>query len=160
MRTLARRPFTAPLRAMLFVGPAIILLVGVLNVDTAAGAIVALLAVVLLVVITFFSGVLLRAGERGVSFSLVPFWGRRLRWENLARVDVEEVRPFEDFGGWGIKGSQRRHGILLSAGETRTVRFTTTDGRRYLLGLGDETEAAVRALQQAAPVGTGVIFAG
>ena len=136
------------------------LLVGVLNVDTAAGAIVALLAVVLLVVITFFSGVLLRAGERGVSFSLVPFWGRRLRWENLARVDVEEVRPFEDFGGWGIKGSQRRHGILLSAGETRTVRFTTTDGRRYLLGLGDETEAAVRALQQAAPVGTGVIFAG
>ncbi|CAH0162704.1 PH domain-containing protein [Microbacterium sp. Bi128] len=158
MRTIARRPFDAPLRAILFVGPAILLLVGILNVDTPAGAVVVLLAVVVLMVITFFSGVRLRAGERGVAVSLVPFWGRRLRWEQIARVDVEEVRPFEDFGGWGIKGSQRRHGILLSAGETITVRLTTTDGRRYLVGLGDEAEEAVRSLRRMAPSTAAVSF--
>lgn len=158
MRTLARRPFHAPLRAILFVGPAIILLMGVLHVDTAAGAIVVLFAVVLLVGVTFFSGVLLRAGERGVSFSLVPFWGRRLRWEQLARVDVEELRPLEDFGGWGIKGSQRRSGILLSAGDLRTVRLTATDGRRYLVGLGDEADAVFLALRESAPPSARVQF--
>jgi hypothetical protein len=158
MHTIANRRFNAPLRAILFVGPAILLLVGVLNVNTPAGAMVVLAAIVVLVVVTFFSGVRLRAGKEGVAFSLVPFWGKRLRWGEVASVDVEEVRPFEDFGGWGIKGSHKRHGLLLSAGETTTVRITTTDGRRYLVGVGDAASDAVEAVRELAPPETTVRF--
>ncbi|MBZ4488496.1 hypothetical protein LQ938_14970 [Microbacterium sp. cx-55] len=158
METIAHRRFSAPLRAVLFVGPAILLLVGVLNVRTPAGAVVVLVAIAMLIVVTFFSGVRLRAGQAGVAFSLVPFWGKTLRWTHIAAIDVEEVRPFEDFGGWGIKGSQKRHGILLSAGETTAVRITTTDGRRYLVGVGDASSAAVEAVRELAPPDTTVRF--
>ncbi|WP_022877917.1 hypothetical protein [Microbacterium sp. B19] len=158
MRTLARRPLTPASRALLFVGPAILLLLGVVHVDTPSGAIVALLSVVALLVVTFCSGVCLRAGERGVSVSVVPFWGRRLRWDQLARVDVEEVRALEDFGGWGVTGSHRGPGILVSMGESRTVRLTTTDGRSYFVGLGDQAVDAVDALRASAPPSAEVHF--
>ncbi|WP_309067462.1 hypothetical protein [Microbacterium sp.] len=154
MRTIAYRPFDTSLRAILFVGPAILLLVALLNVDSPAGWIVAGAAVAVLIIITFFSGVRVRADETSVAVSLVPFWGKRLRWSEVESVFVEEVRPFEDFGGWGIKGSQKRHGILLSAGDTRSVKFVLTDGRRYLVALGDGTDAAVRELRSLAPQGT------
>ncbi|MDI9891601.1 hypothetical protein [Microbacterium sp. IEGM 1404] len=158
MRTLARRPLNPASRALLFVGPVILLLLGVVQVDTPAGATVALLSVVALVVVTFCSGVRLRAGERGVSVSVVPFWGRRLRWDQLARVDVAEVDAVEDFGGWGVTGSPHGPGILVSMGESRTVRLTTTDGRRYFVGLGDQAGEAVDALRASAPPSAGVRF--
>jgi hypothetical protein len=154
MRTIAYRPFDTSLRAILFVGPAILLLVGLLNVDSVAGWIVAGAAAAVLVIITFFSGVRVRADETSVAVSLVPLWGKRLRWSDLESIDVEEVRPFEDFGGWGIKGSQKKHGILLSAGDTRSIKFTLADGRRYLVSLGDGADAAARELRRLAPRGT------
>ncbi|WP_309067338.1 hypothetical protein [Microbacterium sp.] len=151
LRTIAYRPFHAGLRAILFVGPAILLLVGLLNTASPAGWIVAGVAVAMLVVITFFSGVRIRADETSVAVSLVPFWGKRLRWSDVTSVVVEDVRPFEDFGGWGIKGTQKKHGILLSAGDTRSIRFTLIDGRRYLVAVGEGAEAAVRDLADLAP---------
>lgn len=151
MRTIAYRPFDTSLRAILFGGPAILLFVGLLNVDSVAGWIVAGAAVAVLVIITFFSGVRIRADDTSVAVSLVPFWGKRLRWSDVESIAVEEVRPFEDFGGWGIKGSQKRHGILLSAGDTRSVKFSLSDGRRYLVALGDGADAAVSELRTIAP---------
>lgn len=136
---------------MLFIGPAIIVLVGLLNVDSIGGWIAIIGAGVILVVVTFFSGVRIRADETAVSISLAPFWGKRMRWSDITAVDIKEVRPFEDFGGWGIKGSQKREGLLLSAGETRSVKFTLRDGRRYLVAIGDGADDAARDLQQLSP---------
>lgn len=136
---------------MLFVGPAILVLVGLLNVNSPGGWIAIVVAGMVLVVVTFFSGVRIRADESAVSIALVPFWGKRMRWSDISSVEIEEVRPFEDFGGWGIKGSQKREGLLLSAGETRSVKFTLTDGRRYLVAVGDGADDAARDLQRLSP---------
>lgn len=151
MRTISFRPFNAGLRAMLFIGPALLVLVGLLNVESPAGWIAIMVAAVVLVVVTFLSGVRIRADQTAVAVSLVPFWRKRMRWSDIASVDVEEVRPFEDFGGWGIKGSQKREGILLSAGETRSVKFTLADGRRYLVAVGDGADEVARDLRRLSP---------
>ena len=90
--------------------------------------------------IAFFSGVRVRAGTTSVSVSLVPFWVFRIPIERISSITVETVRPFEDFGGWGIKGSHKKRGILLSAGEDRAVVFRLDDGRTYLAAVGDRAD--------------------
>jgi hypothetical protein len=72
------------------------------------------------------------ATERAVWLVGVPFWAVRIPWHRVADVSSTEVRPVEDFGGWGIKGSSRRRGLLFAASSTAAVRIGTHDGRQFL----------------------------
>lgn len=119
MRVLAFSAFAWPLRLMLLLGPVTILLATIFAMEPSWIRVVAVTAAAgLVVAITFFSGVRVGAGNEAVSLALVPFWRFRLPYRRIASVAVETVRPFEDFGGWGIKGSHKKRGILLSAGGT------------------------------------------
>jgi len=146
MKTLLRKPFNGGLRGILFVGPALLLLVAVFNVGDVIGWLVLVLAVALLLVVAFGSGVRIKADEDAVVIGLFPFFRKRLARDSIARIYAEEVRPFEDFGGWGVKGSARKNGLLLSAGETEVVGIELVDGRRYLVGAGDETPRVISLL--------------
>ena len=72
MQRVVYRPFNAALRGILFFGPAILLLVGIMNAATLAGWVVVSLAAVMIVVITFFSGVRIKASSMSVVIALVP----------------------------------------------------------------------------------------
>lgn len=62
----------------------------------------------------------------------VPFWAVRLPWGRVAAVERAEVHPVEDFGGWGIKGSSRRKGLLFAARGEAAVGVRRDDGRLFL----------------------------
>ena len=142
MRVLAFSAFAWPLRLMLLLGPVTILLATIFAMEPSWIRVVAVTAAAgLVVAITFFSGVRVGAGNEAVSLALVPFWRFRLPYRRIASVAVETVRPFEDFGGWGIKGSHKKRGILLSAGEDRAVVFRLADGRTYLAAVGGSAES-------------------
>ncbi len=136
MRRIAFSPFHPGLRLMIGIGPALVAVVVAATASSAAEWIAVGVAIGLLLVIVFFTGAALYADERRVAVALAPFWRRTIRWEDIESVRLRTVRPFEDFGGWGIKGSHRKRGVLISTGDDEAVEITTSDGRRYLVALG------------------------
>ncbi|MDM8083976.1 hypothetical protein QUV83_04250 [Cellulomonas cellasea] len=147
MRRIAFRPFHPGLRLMIAIGPAIVAVVIAATASSTAEWVAVGVAVSLLLVIVFATGAALYADERRVAVALAPFWRRTIRWENVESVELRTVRPLEDFGGWGIKGSHRKRGVLISTGDDETVEIATSDGRRYLVALGPQTAAAHGILQ-------------
>ena len=98
--------------------------------------------------LALLSGAAIKLDRRSVWIGFVPFYFRRLSFESIARVDVTRVAPFEDFGGWGIKGRSRRRGLLLSAGGTEVIAFEMVDGRRYLVS-AQNSEGTAAQIRQA-----------
>ncbi|MCC2308357.1 hypothetical protein [Cellulomonas chengniuliangii] len=142
MRRIAFRPFHLGLRLMIGVGPAIVAVVIAATASSTAEWVAVGVAVVLLMVIVFATGAALYADERRVAVALAPFWRRTIRWEDVESVELRTVRPFEDFGGWGVKSSHRKQGVLISTGDDEVVEVATSDGRRYLVALGPEAASA------------------
>lgn len=146
MKTLLRKHFSGSLKGILLFGPALLLVVAVLNIGDIMGWVVVAISVVLLVVITFGSGISIKANENVVVIGLFPFFRKRLSRDSIVRIYADEVRPFEDFGGWGVKGNARKNGLLLSTGETEVIGFELSDGRRYFVAAGDETQKVIALL--------------
>jgi hypothetical protein len=89
--------------------------------------------IVLVLVTAFLSGVGVIMTPKWILIVVLPLWVHRVSREGIVSVDAIEVRPFEDFGGWGIKGHARRAGLLFSAGGSQVVRLRTCDSRTYLI---------------------------
>ncbi|OEI67727.1 hypothetical protein Cus16_2476 [Curtobacterium sp. ER1/6] len=70
--------------------------------------------------------------RRAVWFVVVPFWAVRVRLDDIASIESVDVRPLEDFGGWGIKGASRRKGLLLAANGQKAIRITRGNGQVFL----------------------------
>lgn len=98
-------------------------------------------------------GVAIITTRSAVWFVAVPFWPVRIRLLDVASVASVEVRPFEDFGGWGVKGASRRAGLLLAANGERAVRITRRNGQTFLATTDDaeQTTAAIEGLLAPAP---------
>jgi hypothetical protein len=142
--------FGKGLRALLL-APAVVVASLVATTErTTSGRVVAVVLLALPAGVALFSGTLLRASGDRLTLGFVPFYVTRLRWDEVAEVAVADVRPFEDFGGWGIKGSSKGAGLLLSAGGSRVVSVRTTDGRRYLLSSEDPAAAVDRLARHSA----------
>ena len=142
MRRIAFRPFHVGLRLMIGIGPAIVAVLIAATASSVAEWVAVGAAVLLVLVIVFATGAALYADERRVAVALAPFWRRTIPWEKVESLELKTVRPFEDFGGWGIKGSHRKRGVLISTGDDETVEIATSDGRRYLVGLGTQAAPA------------------
>ncbi|WIB32760.1 hypothetical protein [Curtobacterium sp. MCSS17_005] len=56
-----------------------------------------------------------------------------------------DVRPMEDFGGWGIKGRSRRDGLLLAADGQRAVRIARLNGQVFL-ATSDDADGVASAI--------------
>ena len=79
----------------------------------------------------------------------VPFWAVRIKKVDIASVASVDVRPLEDFGGWGIKGASRRKGLLLAASGQRAIQISRTNGQVFL-ATSDDAERTVSAIGVAA----------
>ncbi|QYH34981.1 hypothetical protein [Salinibacterium sp. M195] len=146
MKRLLRKPLNRALRGTLLVSPALLLLVGVFTADSVVTWLILAAALTLLFVIIFGCGVSIKANDDAIVIGFFPFYRKRLSRDSIARVYADKVRPFEEFGGWGVKGSARKNGLLLSAGEAQVVGFELVDGRKYLVGAGDATPHVISLL--------------
>lgn len=79
----------------------------------------------------------------------VPFWAVRIRVSEIGSVTAVDVHPLEDFGGWGIKGSSRRRGLLLAANGQRAVQITRKNGQVFL-ATSEDAEGAAATIAAAA----------
>jgi len=95
------------------------------------------------------------ATRDAVWFVAVPFWAVRIDLADISAVDGVEVRPLEDFGGWGVKGASRRRGLLLAADGHRAVRIARTNGQVFLATSSDAEAVVILIRSAAATVGSG-----
>ncbi len=121
------------LRILMLAGAVPLALVVAAVEQNTGGLVAALLLFCLPLGIALFSGTILRTRKGRLVAGFVPFYWVRLPLDRIERIEVAEVKPFEDFGGWGIKGRSRGRGLLFSAGGTEAVSVRMDDGRHYLV---------------------------
>lgn len=130
--------FEGPPRWMLAAAftPLLVLLLAVPSNWLGAGLATAI--VTLALVPPFLMGVFVRLHAGHVIVGCMPVYWVRMPVEAVHDVQVVEVRPWEDYGGWGVKGSAHTPtGLLFSAGGSEAVSLATTDGRHYLVSAKD-----------------------
>lgn len=84
-----------------------------------------------------------RVSAAGLQVRSVVGWPRfRIRLSEIEKVEVVDVDPFRDFGGWGWRiAVDGRRGVVLRAGRALQV---TRSGRRFVVTVdGAEDAAAV-----------------
>ena len=97
-----------------------------------------------------------RVSEQGLRVASsvgVPRWTIPLA--DIAGVDVVEVHPMSQFGGWGIRiGVDGRLGVVLHSGPA--IQVTRVDGRRFAVTVDDAPTGAslLAALRERSPAGT------
>ena len=73
--------------------------------------------------------------------SVVGFPSTRIRLSDIAKVEVLDVDPLRDFGGWGWRiAVDGRRGVVLRAG--RALQITRVGGRRFAVTVDGADEAA------------------
>jgi hypothetical protein len=63
-----------------------------------------------------------------------PFFSKRVAVHEIVEVEVQEYRPFREFGGWGVRWSLRDSTTCYTMSGTRGVRIITKSGKKYLIG--------------------------
>jgi hypothetical protein len=131
------------LRLIVAAGPTVVLTVTAFHLNAVGGVIAFAGCATLLAVIVSHAGVAITRVDKRIRIGFIPFWFVTLSFAGIDHVSAEEVRPFEDFGGWGIKGRSRKKGLLFSSGGSSAVAFSMLDGRRYFASVTPGTAAAI-----------------
>lgn len=137
-------------RALLIVGLSLAVATGAAILATIASSSSSLVAIIVLV---FVSALVVTntwwrvsADRRGLTVRGAMGWPfRRIALTDIRTVQVVEVQPTRDFGGYGWRwASGGRSGVILRAGSG--VEVTATSGKRFVVTVDDaETGAAVIA---------------
>lgn len=91
----------------------------------------------------------LRIDKMDVAARAWPSPWTRIPIDQVLASEVVEINPFKDYGGWGIKGTERDR--LIGGGGTTALRITythTSGGERKLTFLTDRADEAVQRLAQ------------
>jgi hypothetical protein len=131
------------LLVLVAVGPAVLIVVSALHLDSVGGVIALIASAMALAVVVRRCGARIRSTSTHLVLGFSPFWRSRLGRDDIARVDAVTVRPLQDYGGWGIKGRPRRKGLLYSAGGEEAIKVELTDGRVYLASVRTGSSEAV-----------------
>lgn len=103
---------------------------------------------VMIVLLGGLFGVLLSAtlqlemDEQGIRYRFWPFVGRWVSqsWHDMESVEVRSYRPLLEYGGWGYRYGLK--GRALTLGGRVGVQLTNKSGKRLLIGVDNDTEAA------------------
>ena len=127
-------PFFVVLAAIAL-AQAVVLAVGVRNDARAAPAVLALglVAGVLVPLLLMTLHIAVTVTEEDLWLALPPFWRRTVRLERISGVEVIEVSPLRDTGGYGLRfGGGGRVALVMRRGPAVEVRTVT--GERYVIG--------------------------
>jgi hypothetical protein len=110
----------------------------VLALGVVAGIVLPLLLMTLHVVVT--------VTEEELWLALPPFWRRTVRLDRIVSLDVVDVSPLRDAGGYGLRfGGRGRVFVVMRRG--RAVEVRTVTGERYVIGTR-RPEQLLRALSE------------
>ncbi|WP_066517306.1 hypothetical protein [Curtobacterium ammoniigenes] len=149
MSVLSWQRFNIGLRLILCGGPVLVCMFSIAGFPNASGWWMLGIGAALIVLMLVAPAVAIIATRTTVWLIAVPFWAVRVKKVEIASVTSVDVRPLEDFGGWGIKGGSRRKGLLLAASGQRAVQITRMNGQVFL-ATSDDAERAVSAMGVAA----------
>lgn len=91
-------------------------------------------------------------GPAGLVIYLSPFYQKRLAWAEVERLAWMGIDPLDDFGGWGIKYSQKYGAWGFIFQGTEALLITPTRGKPLVV-TAPQAEAMQAALQQYGPPG-------
>lgn len=95
-----------------------------------------ILAATLVLLVGLHNWITISPGQVRIGF--FPFYRRTLPLSEIRSVAIVDIRPVQQFGGWGIKGlAKSQNGLLLGGAPPRGLRFETTDDRRYVVTFSD-----------------------
>ena len=108
----------------------------------AAGWIVAVIALILVILVASGLSFRVRASAAGLRVRSAAGWPRlEIPATEIASTRAVQVNPFAEFGGWGYRfGTDGRRGFVLRTGEALEV--TRTDGRVFVVTVDDAATAA------------------
>ena len=108
----------------------------------AAGWIVAVIALILVILVASGLSFRVRASAAGLRVRSAAGWPRlEIPATEIASTRAVQVNPFAEFGGWGYRfGTDGRRGFVLRTGEALEV--TRPDGRVFVVTVDDAATAA------------------
>ncbi|WP_417554368.1 hypothetical protein [Microbacterium sp.] len=100
------------------------------------------ITILMLVLIGLCLAFRVRVSAAGLQVRSVLGWPRfRIRLSEIEKVEVVDVDPFRDFGGWGWRiATDGRRGVVLRTG--RAVQVTRRRGRRFVVTVDGADDAA------------------
>ena len=77
----------------------------------------------------------------GFSFQYLPFiWRRKfIPSQEIQSIEILDIRPFWDFGGWGLRWSSKYGKAYTTTGKT-VIRLTLTNGKMLNFTAFKETD--------------------
>lgn len=95
-----------------------------------------ILGATLVLLVVMHNWITISPGQVRIGF--FPFYRRSLPFSEVRAVSIVDIKPVQQYGGWGIKGlAKSRHGLLLGGHPPRGLRFETADDRRYVVTFTD-----------------------
>jgi hypothetical protein len=145
MRVLSWQRFDVGPRLILCSGPTLICVFSLAEFPEASGWWMLGIGTASIVLMLSTPAVGIIATRNAVWLIAAPFWGVRVKIGDIASVTSADVRPMEDFGGWGVKGRSRRGGLLLAADGQSAVRIARPNGQVFL-ATSDDADGVASAI--------------
>lgn len=112
-------------------------------------SIVAILFVLAIMLLVFFTTLRTEISEEGISYRMWPFHKkpRLLAWSDIERVEIRKYKPIRDYGGWGIRFGL--HGKAYNIKGNMGLQVKLTSGQSILIGTQrpDEIEKVLDVLR-------------
>lgn len=145
MKILSWQRFNIGLRLILCGGPLLVCVFSLAEFPQASGWWMLGIGAGLIALMLAAPAVVITTNSTAVWLIAVPFWAVRIERDDIASITSVDVRPLEDFGGWGVKGSSRRKGLLLAANGQQAVQITRDNGQVFL-ATSDDPEQVIAAI--------------
>lgn len=137
MKILSWQRFNIGLRLILCGGPLLVCVFSLAEFPQASGWWMLGIGAGLIALMLTAPAVVITTNSTAIWLVAVPFWAVRIKFDDIVSITSVDVRPLEDFGGWGIKGSSRKKGLLLAANGQQAVQITRVNGQVFLATSGD-----------------------
>ena len=145
MKILSWQRFNIGLRLILCGGPLLVCVFSLAEFPKASGWWMLGIGAGLITLMLTTPAVVITTNSTAVWLIAVPFWAVRIKFDDIASTMSVDVRPLEDFGGWGIKGSSRKKGLLLAANGQQAVQITRDNGQVFL-ATSDDPEHVIATI--------------
>ena len=97
-------------------------------------AFIAILFVLGILLIVFFTRLTTEIGVEGISYRMWPFHkkSRLIEWSDIEHAEVRQYKPIREYGGWGMRFGM--HGRAYNIKGNMGLQIKLTSGQSILLG--------------------------
>lgn len=90
----------------------------------------------------------IEVGDDAVKIGFFPMFRKTLQYSDIADLSIVDVKPFRQYGGWGVRGfPEYKYGMMFGGFPSSGLRFELHDERRYVITF-ENLDPILRALAQ------------